>query len=78
MQLAYLCLSCINRPIRVYGSLTHVFEPLTCISDRKSDQAFLTFHLVATLRKAGFYSVLVRPGFRIIVLNTNVAYRFNL
>ncbi|XP_043196538.1 sphingomyelin phosphodiesterase-like isoform X1 [Amphibalanus amphitrite] len=33
---------------------------------------------LATLRKTGFYSVLVRPGFRIIVLNTNVAYRFNL
>ncbi|XP_037087117.1 sphingomyelin phosphodiesterase-like [Pollicipes pollicipes] len=31
-----------------------------------------------TLRRSGFYSVRVRPGFRIIVLNTNVAYRYNM
>lgn len=30
-----------------------------------------------TIRKAGYYSVLVRPGFRIIALNSNVPVTFN-
>nr|XP_022899981.1 sphingomyelin phosphodiesterase-like [Onthophagus taurus] len=30
-----------------------------------------------TIRKGGFYTVLIRPGFRLIALNSNVAYTFN-
>ncbi|XP_037088399.1 sphingomyelin phosphodiesterase-like [Pollicipes pollicipes] len=32
---------------------------------------------VATLERYGYYSVGVGPGFRVIVLNTNVAYKLN-
>ena len=61
------------RPIDPYGLTVNL-----CESDRNSDLYGFPGLSVATLRQAGFYSVLVRPGFRIIVLNTNVAYRFNL
>ncbi|GLV41289.1 uncharacterized protein CBL_04813 [Carabus blaptoides fortunei] len=30
-----------------------------------------------TIRKGGYYTVLVKPGFRIIALNSNVGYTFN-
>lgn len=32
---------------------------------------------VDTIRQGGYYTLLVRPGFRVIVLNNNVAYVFN-
>jgi hypothetical protein len=30
-----------------------------------------------TILKGGFYTVLARPGFRIVALNNNVCYHFN-
>ncbi|XP_071056721.1 sphingomyelin phosphodiesterase-like isoform X3 [Onthophagus taurus] len=30
-----------------------------------------------TIRRGGFYTVLIRPGFRLIALNSNVGYTFN-
>lgn len=30
-----------------------------------------------TISKGGYYTILVRPGFRIIALNSNVAYILN-
>ena len=33
---------------------------------------------MATLENYGYYSLLVRPGFRVIIINTNVAYKLNL
>lgn len=33
---------------------------------------------IATIQKGGYYTVLVKPGFRIIALNTNVAFTKNV
>lgn len=30
-----------------------------------------------TMRYGGYYTILVKPGFRVIALNNNVAYSFN-
>ncbi|KRT82259.1 Calcineurin-like phosphoesterase, partial [Oryctes borbonicus] len=32
---------------------------------------------LATVRRGGYYTILARPGFRIVVLNSNVAYTMN-
>lgn len=41
-------------------------------------QIWLPDTALETLRKNGYYTVLIRPGLRIIALNSNVCYTGNL
>lgn len=45
---------------------------------RKEELAqFSTQGYLETIDEGGFYTVLLKPGFRVIVLNNNVCYRDN-
>lgn len=39
--------------------------------------SYLTEEAKSTLRERGEFSMLIRPGLRVITLNTNVAYKYN-
>ncbi|KAF0293044.1 Sphingomyelin phosphodiesterase [Amphibalanus amphitrite] len=49
----------------LYSMLANMWKP------------WLPPNAAATLENYGYYSLLVRPGFRVIVINTNVAYKLN-
>ena len=43
----------------------------------KQWQKWLPKDTMTTIRRGGYYTVLVRPGFRIVALNSNVCYVYN-
>ncbi|KAI4462523.1 sphingomyelin phosphodiesterase [Holotrichia oblita] len=66
----------------------NVFAPLEVQDDALSTQwlfdlsadiwsKWLDEDALATVRLGGYYTVLVKPGFRIVAINSNVAYTFN-